>query len=153
MDIGGVPVMWEKWAAEASGPAVLAAAEAMAQSMERIAKRLVSHGGRGAPGQPPGLVTGNLRANIRALPATGGGTEAEAWCGSFAIYAAVQEYGALQWPNNHKYLHWIDDRGPTWTPTALVRPHPYMRTAVARGIASGAFTKVARAAFWAAMGG
>lgn len=151
MVVQELPVMWAKWAAKADGPAALAAAEAMAESMARIARALVSHPGRGAPGAPPGLQSGNLRAQIRALPPVGGDGEAMAICGSFSIYSGVQEFGSLQWPNG-RFLHWVDARGSMYLPSVVVRPHPYMRLARQRGIMSGAFTKVARAAFWAVVG-
>jgi hypothetical protein len=120
--------------------------------MQKLARRLVSHPGRGAPGAPPGLETGNLRANIRVIHATGGAAVATASVGSFAIYARVQEDGATLWPSSHRYLHWVDGRGSMYLKTVTIKPHPYMSTAREIGINTGVFSRVAARSFLARIG-
>lgn len=151
MDFDQVPVMWTEVAGRVSR-ANVAAAEAMAEEMQKLARRLVSHPGRGAPGAPPGLQSGNLRENIRIIPAAGDAEIATASVGSFAVYARVQEEGATLWPSSHRFLHWVDDRGSMYLPFVVVRKHPYMSTAREIGINTGVFSRVAARSFLARIG-
>jgi hypothetical protein len=152
MNLEGLAAQFRVIKSEASGPAVLAAAEAVAEEGKAIVQTLLSHHGRGAPGGPPGLVTGELRASIRTTPAVlvGAGV-AESSCSPHTVYAHIQEVGGPIWPNGG-YLHWVDSHGSAYAKRVTIRSHPYMQIMREEGEASGAFREAARAAFNAVTG-
>ena len=104
------------------------------------------------PGQPPALVTGDLRRSIRRTPpvlvAPG---RAGCQVGSTLIYAAPQEFGVTIDAKGGGYLKF--KYGGIWHQVRQVKlpKRPYLRTATQRMVASGMLRRVAEDAWRAAM--
>lgn len=136
------------------GVAPEVAAQAMAEEGKIIVQTLLSHHGRGAPGMPPGMETGELRASITAGPAylIGPGI-AEAPVAPHTVYARVQEFGGPIWANRTLLRIPAGYGHPVrYKHTVYIYEHPYMRRMRQEGIQSGAFRQAAKDAFMPASG-
>lgn len=105
---------------------------------------------RATPGRPPAYASGGLSRSIERTPAYGY-VRATATVGATAKYAAIQEFGGWTWPNNHKFMHWINSAGSWFMKSVFVPEHPYMRPTVRDMIRDGSFTTAAMEAFEAHM--
>jgi hypothetical protein len=112
-----------------------------------------------APGRPPMVMTGSLRASVLRTPAVGGGGVATASVAPHTVYAATQEFGAVHTGSPHMWL-WVRYVGPkvtahrNWVKSAVViKEHPYMRAAVTETFASGALSRAAVRSFMAEVWG
>lgn len=130
--------------AAAGESAARPAAEAMAAVAERTVKQELSIDShpRGTPtpsrpGEPPSLVTGQLRRSVRRTRSEGGASHWEAHVAPTVVYARIQELG-----------------GATGRAHRSVLPaRPYMRPALARAGANGQLRKAAIRAFRKAVRG
>jgi phage gpG-like protein len=128
---------------QARAPAgVKAAAAAMGLAMETAAKlelSRVSHS-RGTPtpsppGSPPALISGALRRSVITRPDAASGYRASVTVGGTIVYARIQELGGRAGRNH----------------ASLLPPRPYLRPAAERLTGTGAASRVAAAAFTAAV--
>ncbi len=111
------------------------------------------------PGRPPMLMTGRLRDTVVKTPAAGDGGVAECSVFPTVIYAGTQEYGGVHTGKPLMWL-WVRYVGPktvvrkNWRlPVVVIRPHPYMSTAVDESVANGRLTTAAVEGFEAAVWG
>jgi phage gpG-like protein len=104
------------------------------------------------PGQPPALVTGDLRRSIRRTPpvlvAPG---RAGCQVGSLLVYAPVHEYGTTIRAKNGAYLKF--KYGGSWHAVRKVTipKRPFLATATRRLTETGMLRRVAEDAWRAAM--
>lgn len=97
---------------KAAEPAPVAACKALGQAGETAIKVMLSLSSHppgtptpSRPGQPPSLITGELRRSVILLPP--GEIAAYTWscfAGPTAVYARVQEFGATIHPGSSGYL-------------------------------------------------
>jgi hypothetical protein len=143
------------------------AAMAMAERFESYVRHVTLQRYRHPPGmwtlslrgQPPAIVTGELAASVRSWPGMRTEFVAQAHTGAFAVYARVQEKGAVIWHKQAEWLHWenVDPRTGEWKgwykKSVRVGPHPYFGPSVRDTIADGSLTQAAEDAFERAMWG
>jgi hypothetical protein len=136
----------------AGEPAPEVAVKAMAEEGKRIVQELLSRPGRAAPGESPGLETGELRDSIAlgdVVPLGPGIAQCDV--APHTVYAGVQEFGGVIFPHG-RWLHWVDAGGSTYTGLVKINRHPYMRRMRDEGLASGAFRDAAKKAWIEAAG-
>jgi hypothetical protein len=102
-----------------------------------------------AEGAPPAYATGNLANSMVRTPASAG-LVSRAMVGNVAIYAGVQEWGAVNLPNS-AYLHWRNTRGSFWMKSVTITEHPYFRRALEFDLANGSLTEAAMKGFMEGM--
>lgn len=104
------------------------------------------------PGNPPAIITGQLRRSVTATPATQAGPgRYVATVGATAIYARIQEFGGVIVPVKASRLHWVDNAGHHFANQVTIPARPYLRPTTVKLAASGKLTEVASAAFLAAL--
>jgi hypothetical protein len=129
------------------------AANAMGERMERevhFQLKLAAH----PPGQfyrapreaSPAFASGHLDTSMFHTTAFSR-VRATSVVGNTAIYAAVQEFGAIQWPSNHKFMHWRNTGGEFWMRRVTIPEHPYFKPALKRIISNGSLRESALDAF------
>jgi phage gpG-like protein len=88
------------------------------------------------PGEPPALVSGDLRRSVRMTPPASSGARSAVVVGGTVVYARIQELGGWAGRNHASYLP----------------PRPYLKPASERIIESGKAGRAAVKAFAAALG-
>jgi hypothetical protein len=141
------------------------AAMAMARTFEHYVKAVTLQRYRHPPGmwtlslrgQPPAIVTGGLAGSVKSWPGMRTEFVAQAHAGAFAVYARVQEKGAVIGHKRAEWLHWenVDPRTGEWKgwykKSVRVGPHPFFTPSVRDTIADGSLTRAAEDAFERAM--
>lgn len=106
------------------------------------------------PGEPPAVVTGQLRRSVIATPAVAESPgRYVATVGGTAIYARIQEFGGVIVPVHAKRLFWSNAGGGHSAKQVTLPARPYLRPTVERLSTSGKLSEVAAAAFTKALGG
>ena len=97
-------------AKDAAEPVAVAMAEAFTGYVSNITLRQYTHdrwSKTPAPeGGPPAAISGHLAGSFIVIPGGAGGGVGRATAGNTAIYAAVQEFGAVIRVRNRRFLMW-----------------------------------------------
>ncbi len=143
----------------AAADAPLAACTALGRAAETAVKVTLSSSthskGTVTPsekGQPPSLISGDLRRSIRRSTPYGTGPGAyQCQVGSLLIYAPVHEYGTTIHTRVAPYLQFY--YGGSWHEVTQVTipKRPYLATATAAMIATGMFARVCETAWQSAI--
>lgn len=106
-----------------------------------------------APGEPPSLISGALRRSLKRSPAvvTAPGC-ATCVLGSSLIYAPVHEFGPVTITSHGSYPLRNKNTGQVFGHQVIIPRRPYMAPSMAEYVASGMATRVAAAAWAAALG-
>ena len=106
-----------------------------------------------APGDPPGILTGRLRASVTCVPGVQGGAFASSIVGPHTIYARTLEWGDVHTGRPSMWL-WVGYVGPAvtqqrgWVRQEVDIPaRPYMRPSRDAVLADGSVVREANFAF------
>jgi hypothetical protein len=105
------------------------------------------------PGQPPALMTGELRRSITCTQGPSSGTYGVSQVAPHTIYARIQEYGGHIYPKRVRYLRWVEDGQVHFSKHVYLPPRPYLRPAARDCIANGSLTRAAMESFMASVWG
>ena len=156
MDLADLPVYLEalkKAASDAAPAAANAMASAVKYQVQNVALKQVAHGSgmfwKAAPMRPPAYASGALSRSITLRPASAS-VSGYATASVFTAikYAAVQEWGSVNWPSHGKYMKWENSGGVWYRREVTIPPHPYWRPTVDRLVRNGDLTREAKTAFW-----
>jgi hypothetical protein len=103
-------------------------------------------------GQPPAYASGALANSVQRIPAFGRRVTATSYVAAYARYAALQEWGGDTWPNNHRFMHWVNTGGSWYMPIVTIPEHPFFQPSLKRIIANGDLQKNVMAAFMSRVG-
>ncbi len=133
--------------AKAINPADGAMAEAFRDRVVNVTLRETVHAPgefwKAAPHRPPAYASGGL---ARSVILTRDGRKASV--GVYARYAALQEFGGVTWPSNHRYMHWVNTGGAWYKERVRVPEHPYFRPTLDAMVRDGMLSRSAADAFY-----
>lgn len=140
----------QKQVAGAAAPTATAMANTVQDRIQRKLRSGVHHPPgmyyKATAGATPAYASGNLARSIVVRPAFGTGV-ASAMVAAGAKYAAVQEFGAVNYPTRSAYMHWVNDRGAYWKKEVTVPAHPYFEPAIGDVIRDGSLSRTAARAY------